>query len=96
MSADAFPNLQYYAFTTLPRLTIAADGSLLLNWSQRLGADAVRLQSETSPDLKTWTPMPEASLVIQSAESAASERHLAAPFPFAVQGAYVRFRLSPP
>ena len=96
LSADAFPNLQDYAFTTLPHLTIAPDGDLFLHWSQRLGADAVRLQSETSPDLKTWTPMPEASLVIQSAESAAGERHLAAPFPFAVQGAYVRFRLSPP
>ncbi len=96
LSADAFPNLQDYAFTALPSLSLASDGSLLLRWSQRLGADAVNLQTETSRDLTTWIPNPSDSLVLQSASSQGGQRQVTARLPNSAAGAYLRFRLRPP
>lgn len=97
LAAGSYPSLPDYAFTALPAVTAAPDGRLLLTWSERLGADDVRLWPESSPDLNTWTPDPTDGTGLEhlSASSANGVRTITAIVPGGSSpGKFVRFRIT--
>ena len=98
LPAGSYATLPDYAFTSLPAVTTAPDGQILLTWGARLGADAVSLQLETSPDLSAWTPDPGDGTVLEvlTATSANGTRTLTAILSggLATQK-YLRFRITP-
>ena len=54
---SSYPSLLEYAFTALPT-PAASDQTFDFTWGERLGADDVTLQLETSTNLASWTPDP--------------------------------------
>jgi len=54
---SSYPDLLAYAFTALPTPAVS-DQTFDFTWGERVGADDVTLQLETSTNLTSWTPDP--------------------------------------
>lgn len=63
LALTAYPSLMNYALTASPA-PLLADGQRMVSWSERLGADSVRIVPEVSSNLVSWQADPgDGSLV---------------------------------
>lgn len=58
LAVVGFPSLIEYAMAGDPWSMIGPEGEVLVMWSERLGADQVRLSAELSENLGVWAPDP--------------------------------------